>query len=102
MKFETEFNIGDEIFVIYENVIQKGKITQIEFPSPSLIYSNFDDKCITCSVWPQSFGSLPESHSWACKQSIKKKVCEIGRDMDDLCKKIQENAKHSGLIKQQL
>lgn len=97
MEFKTEFNIGDEVFVIHNNVVQKAIITKIRFPEPSLVYKSYDNRRIICFVWPQCFGPLPESKSWACEQSVQKAVYEIGHDIDDLLSKLKENAKNNGL-----
>ena len=100
MKFETEFNIRDEVFVIHNNVVQRAIITKIRFPEPSLVCKSYDNRSIICFVWPQCLGSLPESKSWACEQSVQKAVYEIGHDIDDLLKKTKENAKNNGLTRE--
>lgn len=89
MKFETEFNIGDEIILIHNDVFEKGIITKIKFPEPSIVYNNFDDNNIIYYIWPSSFGRLPESLDLACKNAITKRPYEIGSNLDNLLEKIK-------------
>ena len=100
MKFETEFSIGQTVFVIYDNVIQSAIITKITFPEPSLIYNSYNDNSIICHVWPKSKGERPESLSSTCQLSIMKSVDEIGNSIDDLLDKMKKNSNCSGLITQ--
>ena len=89
MKFETEFNIGDEIILIYKDMLEKGTITKIKFPEPSMVYNNFDDNDITYYIWPSSFGPLPESLDMAWRNAITKRPYEISSDLDGLFEKIR-------------
>ena len=99
MKFETEFNVGQTVFVVHNDVIQKALVTQIVFPKPSLILDCYKDNDINIYVWPRSQGKLPESRSYACQISICKRVSEVGNSIDDLLSKLKENAKSNGLTK---
>lgn len=99
MKFETEFSVGQTVFVIYNDVIQKALITKIVFPEPSLIFNCYKNSDINIYVWPRSQGQLPESNSYACQISICKRIFEVGNSIDDLLSKLKENAKSSGLTK---
>lgn len=99
MKFESRFNVGDEVFVIQDNIIQKATVTKIKFPEPSLVFDSYDNNQILYYVWPQSFGKLPKSKSDACAGSIGRYENKVGYDMNDLCERMKENAKDSGLTK---
>lgn len=90
MKFETEFNIGDEIILIHNDMFEKGTITKIKFPEPSMVYNNFDDNSITYYIWPSSFGPLPESLDAACRNAITKSPYEIDSNLDNLFEKIKK------------
>ena len=99
MKFETEFNIGDNVFVIYNDVIQKAIITKITFPEPSLVYNGYNNDCISIYVWPQSKGKMPESRSYTCQISVCKRPSEVGKNINDLLDKMKKNAQCNGLTK---
>lgn len=99
MKFETEFNVEDNVFVIHNNVIQKAIVTKITFPEPSLVYNSYNDNWISIYVWPQSQGEMPESKSDACQISVCKRPLEVGKSINDLLDKIKKNAEYNGLTK---
>lgn len=50
MKFESEFNIRDEVYAFIDNVPTKCSIRKIEFPSLSRWFVNPTNDCILYSL----------------------------------------------------
>lgn len=46
MKIETEYNIGDTVFFILENEIQKGVVQDLNISVHSDIYEKYNVKCV--------------------------------------------------------
>ena len=86
MKFESEFNIRDEVYAFINNTPTKCIVRKIEFPIPSVWYDGQTNDSILYYLAPcKDLGSNVYGGGII---DTKKYQREVGKTVTDLCHKI--------------
>lgn len=87
MKFESQFNIREEVYAFIDNIPTKCIVRRIEFPTPSIWFHNQDNGCILYHLAPcKDLGGDLFSH---IKDTLKYER-EVGKTIEELCNKIAQ------------
>ena len=86
MKFESEFNVRDEVYAFINNVPTKCIVRKVEFPTLTIWYAGHTNDCILYHLAPCK--DLEDSVFNGCVIDTLKYEREVGKTIEELCNKI--------------